>query len=106
METREILGYGSKSTALFLREACRGTVQMVNSAGVYLTLGDRLFLLCDSRWGIVPNGILLPDYSKIPGLLTPGAPVRGEKGCPFGAAGGFSCRKMLTFQQESDRILL
>lgn len=59
---------------------------MANSAGIYLELAGRIFLLCDERWGIVPNGVCFSEFTeavqKLP--LKPGDPVSsGTEGLQF-----------------------
>ena len=46
-----------------LREGGVGEVIMVNSAGIYLEIKDRIVLLCDRSWGAVPIGIAVEDLA-------------------------------------------
>ena len=55
---------------------CSGTVSMVNSRGIYLALGENLVLLCDDRFGVVPNGVALPQWERLPELFATGDPVQ------------------------------
>ena len=41
-----------------------GEVLMVNSAGVYLSAGDQVWLLCDISWGMAPLGIAIDNFEK------------------------------------------
>lgn len=41
-----------------------GEVLMVNSAGVYLDVGEQVWLLCDISWGVVPIGIAIEDFAN------------------------------------------
>lgn len=73
--------------ALF-RDGCSGTVEMVNSRGIYLRLGENLVLLCHSHFGTVPNGASLDQWDRLPLLLAMGQPVRVEDSvlyCPSGS---------------------
>ncbi len=46
-----------------LHEGGVGEVIMVNSAGIYLEIKDRIVLLCDRSWGAVPIGIAVEDLA-------------------------------------------
>lgn len=70
-----------------LSTARTGTVEMVNSRGIYIELANRRILLCGSDFGTVPNGIVLDKWSILPTLLQVGQPVRTGGGLlrfPFG----------------------
>lgn len=70
-----------------LSTAGRGTVEMINSRGIYIALENRHILLCGSDFGTVPNGIVLDKWSILPPLLQAGQPVRSGGGLlrfPFG----------------------
>lgn len=41
-----------------------GEVLMVNSAGVYLNVGNQVWLLCDISWGMAPLGIAVDNFEK------------------------------------------
>ena len=41
-----------------------GEVLMVNSAGVYLGIGEHIWLLCDISWGAVPIGIAIEGFAE------------------------------------------
>ncbi len=41
-----------------------GEVLMVNSAGVYLSAGGEVWLICDISWGSVPIGIAIDDFNE------------------------------------------
>lgn len=64
--------------ALF--EGCCGTVEMVNSRGLYLELSGLRVLLCGSQWGVVPNGAALHNWQSLCALFQPGEPVTVERG--------------------------
>ena len=53
-----------------------GEVLMVNSAGVYLSAGGEVWLICDISWGSVPIGIALDDFNE---QVTRGCVQQGEK---------------------------
>ena len=52
-----------------------GTVDMVNSRGIYLDFSDRKVLLCPASCGVVPNGAAVESWDSLPPLLEVGAPV-------------------------------
>ena len=45
-----------------MRKGGTGEVLMVNSTGVYLDVGDNIWLICDSSWGVVPIGIAIENF--------------------------------------------
>ena len=64
-----------------------GTVEMVNSRGIYLALSDKRILLCSSIYGTVPNGLSIADYDLLAPRLQEGQPVRLRNGLltmPYG----------------------
>lgn len=78
-----LTGCAPEQICAHLRKACAGCVEMVNSRGVYLQLGERRILLCHSGYGTVPNGIALDGWEHVYSLLAAGQPVRAEKGMLF-----------------------
>ena len=72
-----------------LQKGCAGTVEMVNSRGIYLQLGDRHVLLCPGVYGTVPNGIALDGWERLPAMLATGQPVRVEAGKIFFPSGAW-----------------
>lgn len=50
---------------------------MVNSAGIYFTLGETVYLLCDEKWGVTPIGVSLESFPAVVQKLrlAPGQPV-------------------------------
>ena len=58
----------------------RGTVDMVNSRGIYLNLAGRKILLCSRHYGVVPNGAAVEDWNALPPLLEVGQPIRAKGG--------------------------
>lgn len=42
---------------------------MANSAGIYLELDGKILLLCDERWGPVPNGIAIAEFTDFANRL-------------------------------------
>lgn len=73
-------GTAPEHICALLRGGCTGSVEMVNSRGIYLQLDRRHILLCHSRFGTVPNGVALEQWERLPALLQPGQQVRVEKG--------------------------
>lgn len=47
-----------------LQQGMTGEVLLVNSSGVYLCFGERMLLLCDESWGLLPVGIAIENYRK------------------------------------------
>lgn len=54
----------TESIRCLLSQGPHGTIRMVNSAGVYIQLGEQIILLCDQKWGLVPIGISIPDFES------------------------------------------
>lgn len=73
-------GTAPEHICALLRKGCEGSVEMVNSRGIYLQLEGRHILLCHSRFGTVPNGVSLEQWDRLPSLLQPGQPVWVENG--------------------------
>lgn len=48
-----------------LRREMTGEVLLVNSSGVYLRFTERILLLCDESWGLLPIGIAAENFSRI-----------------------------------------
>ena len=94
MEGTEFNGLAPKSVALFLQEDHRGQVLMVNASGIYVNLDGQILLLCDRKWGTVPNGILLSEFREIGERLSPGQQVRSEKDCLHFPAGWITIAKI------------
>lgn len=57
-----------------------GTVEMVNSRGIYLELSGKRILLCSSQLGSVPNGAALENWQILPSLLSQGQTLRTGEG--------------------------
>lgn len=53
---------------------------MVNSAGIYFTLGEQVYLLCDESWGVVPIGVSVADFGTAASHLAVGQKVIAAKG--------------------------
>lgn len=77
--------------ALFFRGGT-GTVEMVNSRGIYLQLEGKHILLCHSRYGTVPNGVALNEWELLPSVLVAGQPVRVEKRVLYTPSGTWQLR--------------
>ena len=75
-----LTGRAPEHICSLFREGCAGTVEMVNSRGIYLQTGSHHILLCHSRFGTVPNGVAVDGWERLHPLLAAGQPVRGEKG--------------------------
>lgn len=48
-----------------MKKGGTGEVLMVNSAGIYLSTDDRIWLLCDISWGMVPIGIAIEGFADL-----------------------------------------
>lgn len=88
----QITGCAPEHICALFREGCTGTVEMVNSRGIYLALGGRHILLCHSRYGTVPNGVALDEWERLHPLLAAGQPVRIEKGIVSFPSGAWELR--------------
>ena len=55
--------YVAEYSQNLLSRANSGEVLLVHSSGAYLRFGEEIFLLCDQKWGRLPIGILVEDYS-------------------------------------------
>lgn len=75
----QITGCAPEHICTLLREGCAGSVEMVNSRGIYLLLGGKHILLCHSRFGTVPNGVAVDGWEQLHPLLAIGQPVQAEK---------------------------
>jgi len=73
-----LIGRAPEHICALLRNSS-GCVEMVNSRGVYLQLGDHHILLCHSGFGTVPNGVAVDGWDKLYPLLTAGQPVQASK---------------------------
>lgn len=76
-------GSAPEHICALLRQGCAGRVEMVNSRGIYLQLESRHILLCHSRFGTVPNGISLEQWTRLPALLAADQQVRVETGVVY-----------------------
>ena len=82
-----ITGCAPEHICALFGDGCAGSVEMVNSHGIYLQLGQRHILLCHSGYGTVPNGVALDQWERLPSLLKTGQPVRVQKGTLFFPSG-------------------
>lgn len=74
----------------YLRPGDRGEVLLVSTSGIYLRFGQRMVLLCDESWGVLPIGIGVADFERAVSLLRPmqGQPVTvTEQGLAFPSGG-------------------
>ena len=76
----QLIGCAPEYICQLLQQDRSGCVEMVNSRGIYLCLGEKRILLCHSRYGTVPNGICLEQWAVLPPLLTAGEEAWVEKG--------------------------
>lgn len=84
-----ITGCAPEHICALFRNGCTGTVEMVNSRGIYLQIGSHHVLLCHSGFGTVPNGIALDNWEQLHPLLATGQPVRAENGMLYFPAGAW-----------------
>lgn len=84
-----ITGCAPEHICALFRDGCTGTVEMVNSRGIYLQIGSHHVLLCHSGFGTVPNGIALDNWEQLHPLLTTSQPVRAENGILYFPAGAW-----------------
>lgn len=80
---------------------CTGTVEMVNSRGIYLELSGLRVLLCGSQWGVVPNGAVLEDWQSLTRILRPGEQVTVQQGSLNG-----QCKLLLQTAAQDTRICI
>jgi len=74
-----LIGRAPEHICALFREGRTGTVEMVNSRGIYLAIGGRHILLCHSHFGTVPNGVAVDGWDRLYPLLATGQPVQAEK---------------------------
>lgn len=99
-----ITGCAPEHICSLFREGCAGSVEMVNSRGIYLQLENKHILLCHSGYGTVPNGIALDSWECLHSLLATGQPVRVEKRKIFFPSGAWVLQ--LRSVPKDTRILL
>ena len=76
----ELKGTAPEHICAFLARSHVGTVEMINSRGIYLELAKARILLCGAQYGTVPNGVCLENWAQLPLLLQQGQPVRTGRG--------------------------
>lgn len=76
----QVIGSAPEHICDLFQGSAAGCVEMVNSRGIYLRVGDSCVLLCSSRFGTVPNGAALEQWERLPSLIEPGQPFRTENG--------------------------
>ena len=65
----QVSAYVADAVDRLLSGSGSGEVLMVNSSGIYLSLGGRIVFLCDAEIGPVPIGISLESFSKVTAAL-------------------------------------
>ncbi|MBQ6839205.1 MAG: DUF2877 domain-containing protein [Oscillospiraceae bacterium] len=78
-----ITGCAPEHICTLFRDGCTGTVEMVNSRGIYLQIGSHHILLCHSGFGTVPNGVAVDGWDKLYPLLSVGQPLQAEQDLLF-----------------------
>lgn len=73
-------GHAPEHICALFQAAYTGQVEMVNSRGIYLEISHRHVLLCEDRFGTVPNGVALAQWAHLPAMLSPGQTFQMENG--------------------------
>ena len=68
MQLRNV-AYVTEYTFIDLQKVSRGEVILVHSSGAYLRFGTKVFLICDQRWGALPIGITVDQFSDVSRML-------------------------------------
>ncbi|MBR4289839.1 MAG: DUF2877 domain-containing protein [Oscillospiraceae bacterium] len=59
----------------FLQPGTVGEILLVTSSGIYLRMDERILLLCDADWGVLPIGIGIENF---PDALAQLRPLQGQ----------------------------
>ena len=74
---KEIRAFVPVHLCKFLRPGAVGEILLVTSSGIYLRIEERILLLCDGTWGVLPIGIGIENFADALARLRPrqGQPV-------------------------------